>query len=492
LKKLNRIANINKTIKDLQNRLDDIHPYSASSTHHQSTSNDGINYWKGKKIISTKTWNDLYEKSSTYIDNYKINLTSRKPLLYFPDDYNGSISVSGIVDEKLKEEIKNWNTNYYELLEFRKNPTLGRKKCSKCLLSGSHDDPIFVGIEKVFARIVSNQCNKNISLNTNSNGLITYHCNIMNIFSCPFESKEESYNNSIDGKDEAKYPYNIEDLFALHEISFAIEQAITTFYEITKDNEIIYEVDFVNDRVQEIHTKYNGEPESWGWRYNVREELSKVKPISNIVIRDERDIHNILTNREKLEDLLQEYEKKNNYHLYKEQQVCCDQITLCVLDEKYNSNNEKAITTTIETLDAAAEKNQQLSQQVQIRQDYSHKGENRHSKKTEGEEVDNESLKLNLKTKIKDELEKSDKEQRILLTENKQNIIDFLLDNKNSIRSEDLKIYEPVYKCYREKGSCHICNSLSNIICINCNDHSWLCTNHWQEHVTEKHPPLLI
>ena len=32
--------------------------------------NDGINYWKGKKIISTKEWNELYEKSSTYTDTY--------------------------------------------------------------------------------------------------------------------------------------------------------------------------------------------------------------------------------------------------------------------------------------------------------------------------------------------------------------------------------------------------------------------------------------
>ena len=79
-------------------------------------------------------------------------------------------------------------------------------------------------------------------------------------------------------------PYKREDLFALHQISFAIEQAITTFFEIIKDNEIIYEVDFENDRVKEIHTKYNGEPESWGWQNNVNEQLSKVKPISNIVI----------------------------------------------------------------------------------------------------------------------------------------------------------------------------------------------------------------
>ena len=96
---------------------------------------------------------------------------------------------SEVEDEKLKEEIQKWNKDYYELLEYRKNPTLGRMKCSKCLLSGSNDDPIFVGIEKVFARIVSNQCNK-IMLILNLHGIITYHCNVMNIFSCPFESKE--------------------------------------------------------------------------------------------------------------------------------------------------------------------------------------------------------------------------------------------------------------------------------------------------------------
>ena len=379
-------------------------------------------------------------------------------------------------------------------MEYRKNPVLGRKKCSKCLLSGFFNDPIFVGIEKVFARIITNNCNKNDDFINNTNHLIiSYPCKIMNFFQCPFGSKKENDSN-IENK-ESKYLYKRDDLFVLQRIVFAIEQAISTFFEITKNNEIIYEVDFEKDRVQEIHTNYNGEQENWGWNNKVNAQLSKVKPISNIVIRDERDIHNILTIREKLECLLQQYEKKNN-HLGKEQQVCCDEITPCVLDEKYNSTNEKAsslaatTTTTTETIDAT-EKNQQLQQQVQIQQDKqndSHKEENRHSKKTEGEKVDNENLKPNLKTKIKDELEKSDKEQQIRLTENKQNIIDFLLDNTDSIRVEDLKNYEPIYKCYRQKGNCHICNSLSNIICKNCNNQqSWLCTSHWKQHKIEKH-----
>ena len=279
-----------------------------------------------------------------------------------------------------------------------------------------NDDPIFVGIEKVFARIVSNQCNKkNHTINNQFHDFITYHCNVMNIFSCPFESKEES-----------KLPYTKEDLFTLQRISFAIEQAITTFFEITKNNEIIYEADFENDRVQEIHTNYNGEQENWGWQENVKEQLSKVKPISTIQIINEQDIYNILTNREKLEYLLQEY---------------------------YNEEQQK----------------QELE-----------------------EELDREYLKANLKVQIEEELKKQEKEQQILLKENKQTIIDLILDNKNSIKIEDLKIYEPIYKCYRQKESCHMCNIKSNIICINCNNHNdnkevWLCANHWQEHTIDKH-----
>ena len=70
------------------------------------------------------------------------------------------------------------------------------------------------------------------------------------------------------------------------------------------------------------------------------------------------------------------------------------------------------------------------------------------------------NLKPKEQEQIKEEeLKIQEEEQQILLKQNQQTIIDFLLDNKDSIRVEDLKIYEPVYKCYREKGNCKICNS---------------------------------
>ena len=66
-------------------------------------------------------------------------------------------------------------------------------------------------------------------------------------------------------------------------------------------------------------------------------------------------------------------------------------------------------------------------------------------------ERDTDNLKLDPNAIIKEELEKSDREQKRLLKENKEHIIDFIIDNKNSIRVEDLKIYEPTYECYRKK-----------------------------------------
>ena len=103
-------------------------------------------------------------------------------------------------------------------------------------------------------------------------------------------------------------------------------------------------------------------------------------------------------------------------------------------------------------------------------------------------------MKLDLNAKMKEELKKHKEEQLLLLKGYKQNIIDFIIDNKDLIRIEDLKSYEPIYKCYRGKGHCFYCNTITNVICKNChniNSHNnkdfWLCTNHWQEHAINKH-----
>jgi hypothetical protein len=160
----------------------------------------------------------------------------------------------------------------------------------------------------------------------------------------------------------------------------------------------------------------------------------------------------------------EEYEKKNSHRLASEEerlQVCYDEKSPCV--SNISDSNNKKVTLSIATTESLVIKQTK-------EQNNSHKGENPHSKK----------------------IEELDIEQQILLKDYKGNIIDFIIDNKKSIRVEDLKIYEPIYKCYREKENCDICNNISNIIYINrCNSQNysnevWLCTNHWQQHANRK------
>jgi hypothetical protein len=96
-----------------------------------------------------------------------------------------------------------------------------------------------------------------------------------------------------------------------------------------------------------------------------------------------------------------------------EQQVCCDENTPCVTDNNNNNSNKKMIIDTINCNNA----------------NVLHKVENPHSKNTNKQfnelELNNEHLEPDLNSKITVELEKSHREQLILLKDNKQNIIDF-------------------------------------------------------------------
>jgi hypothetical protein len=157
-------------------------------------------------------------------------------------------------------------------------------------------------------------------------------------------------------------------------------------------------------------------------------------------------------------------------------------------DENDNSNSIKVISSVTTT--AITQEPLVVEEGKKHEEDYSHRGKISHSKNTD--ELENENIKADLKIKITEDYKNYNEEQQILLNENKQNIIDFIIDNKDSIKIEDLKIYEPIYKCYREKGKCRICNKMSNIICINCitynyNKEVWLCTDHWKQYIIEKH-----
>ncbi len=281
---------LDKSVNNLSLRLDKLYPDTTSSN-----SSDGINYWKGRKIIPLDKWLKLTRANTiSRRENYKV----KEGLQYFPDDYFQWMFPLGI-PEDLKEQANKWYSDYIELMEYRRNPRIGRTKCFDCLLSPSREEAaIFFGINKVIARAIE-QDNNNISSST------IYPCPILNRYKCPFDKKKSNNNNRIKEEENSNL-FDVDDLFNLSEIAFQVELAFSHAYSMSKSNETIYEADFEAGKVKETTSLYNGSPHSWSTDYPLEEKLSKVNKLSKVSIRNVQDIYNALTDRDTFDKLLQQ------------------------------------------------------------------------------------------------------------------------------------------------------------------------------------------
>ena len=130
---------LDKSVNSLSERLDKLYPDISGSN-----SSDGINYWKGRKIIPLDKWLKL-TRANTISRREGYNV--KEGLQYFPDDYFEWMFPLGIPEE-LKIEANKWYSEYIELMEYRRNPRIGRTKCFRCLLSPSREESaIFLGIK---------------------------------------------------------------------------------------------------------------------------------------------------------------------------------------------------------------------------------------------------------------------------------------------------------------------------------------------------------
>jgi hypothetical protein len=110
-----------------------------------------------------------------------------------------------VITHREQKDLRKWESDYRELMEYTKNPNYGRVKCFHCLLGPDGDDPIFIGINRLIANGLNNG-------KLQKNG-IQYPCQVVNRFQCPYER-----NNS--GTDT---PLEVDDLFRLHKLAFAVE-----------------------------------------------------------------------------------------------------------------------------------------------------------------------------------------------------------------------------------------------------------------------------
>jgi hypothetical protein len=155
---------LERSINNLSKRIEIFDPSNGDDPNYY--------YWKGKRIIPLNQWIEL--KGTPFAWQY------------FPADFN-EFGTFLSENELTNEKIKKWNSDYLELMEHRKNPNYGRKKCFDCLLSPDWEEAaIFIGINKLAAKGLTVVGEEENDGKNNSNS-VQYPCSVVNRFECPYE-----------------------------------------------------------------------------------------------------------------------------------------------------------------------------------------------------------------------------------------------------------------------------------------------------------------
>jgi hypothetical protein len=176
---------------------------------HDNTS--GLNRWKGKPIIPLDEWIQI--RNTSYV------------LDCFPDDFAQDLTyiAEGELNGGRKQEVKKWNSDFLELMEYTKSPNYGKLKCFHCLLSPDGDNPIFIGINKLVA--------KGLNKDMQERNKIEYPCQIVNKFQCPYE--RTNIKQGDNGEPTNSLHFGVEDLFRLQRMALVVEIALA---KAKKDN----------------------------------------------------------------------------------------------------------------------------------------------------------------------------------------------------------------------------------------------------------------
>jgi hypothetical protein len=203
--------NLDKSINDLSKRIDKFDSFNDDSNE--------LRYWKGKKIIPLNEWKKVANCDDAFSFGIEGHLQTNEALQYFPDDYSRSLFPLG-VQEEFEEKVKEWYSDYEELMERKRNPNYGRTKCFHCLLSPDGDDPIFIGINMLVAKALQKNEDQN---QTNST---EYPCSVVNRFDCPYDCEKGKVSNT---------KFDV-DLFELANMAFTVEIALAV---ARKDSSVV-------------------------------------------------------------------------------------------------------------------------------------------------------------------------------------------------------------------------------------------------------------
>jgi hypothetical protein len=260
---------LDKLIKDskLVERLDKLDPDNASGSK-----NDGINYWKGKKIVTLAEWKRRLVRGGKLLQKgTEEDQRIKEALQFFPDDYEHPLFPLA-VQERI-EVAKKWYNQYLELMYFRENLKCSRLLCYKCLLCPDKEKSgQYVGISRLVARAIEINNEKEYDNNSDSETSTTtpslYPCSVLNRFKCPYDRREmnkkpkhqKQLRNEEEVEEEDSNSIDVDYLFLLSAYSYRVELA---FIKPRKEKSIV--------------------------------------PIKNV-----EDIYNALTDRETLDKILQQ------------------------------------------------------------------------------------------------------------------------------------------------------------------------------------------
>jgi hypothetical protein len=264
--KLDKLINDSKLVE----RLDKLDPDNASGNK-----NDGINYWKGKKIVSMAEWKKKIGRNDKPFQEGREDQRIKEALQYFPDDYEKSL-FTFVVPLELKEAGDKWYNQYLELMQFRNNLKCSRLLCFGCLLCPDKEKSgKLVGISRLIVKAIEVDSEEEEEEDDNSNSTTTtpplYPCPVLNRFKCPYDrkdmkEKQKYQQHLVRNEEEVKEEkedsnsYDVDYLFLLSDYSFRLESA---FIKAKKEGSAV--------------------------------------PVKNV-----EDIYNALTDRETLDKLLQQ------------------------------------------------------------------------------------------------------------------------------------------------------------------------------------------
>ena len=123
-------------------------------------------------------------------------------------------------DPIIRERFEAWHSQFLDLMEYKKDPDYGKEKCARCLLSPDREEAaIFIGMNKVISRALD------------TDGESVYPCKVLNRFVCPYDTKIVVEGEDITkDKNRIEKP-NVDYLFYLSELAFAVERALAKAQE---------------------------------------------------------------------------------------------------------------------------------------------------------------------------------------------------------------------------------------------------------------------